>query len=56
MTDAEQGLPVQPLIGTTLTDAMAVASDEAAAPVTAANDTPREPDAIDRILASLFGN
>ena len=57
MEDAEQGLPVQPLAGTTLAsaDAVAMAADETA-PVTVAKDNSKEPDAIDRILASLFGN
>jgi penicillin-binding protein 1A len=51
MEDAEQGMPVKPLAGTTL---VADAGDTAPVPV-AANDK-KEPDAIDRILASLFGN
>jgi penicillin-binding protein 1A len=60
MEDAEQGLPVRPLAGAV---PVAAAAEQAAAPETApdqpaptaANDNPKQPDAIDRILAGLFG-
>ena len=51
MEDAEQGMPVKPLAGTIM---VADTADAPTVPV-AANDK-KEPDAIDRILASLFGN
>jgi penicillin-binding protein 1A len=50
MEDAEQGLPVKPLAGANL---VADAGDQTAA--TPANDVGKQPDAIDRILNSLFG-
>jgi penicillin-binding protein 1A len=52
MEDAEQGLPVQPLVGSQL---LADASEEVILPTAVASGKDREPDAIDRILASLFG-
>ncbi|HEX2759132.1 MAG TPA: PBP1A family penicillin-binding protein, partial [Rhizomicrobium sp.] len=56
MEDAEQGLPVQPLAGTNLVAEAAPMPDETApTPATVATDTTKEPDAIDRILAGLFG-
>ncbi len=60
MENAEQGLPVRPLAGANV---VAEAVDISAAPeavpdqpaASAANDNPKQPDAIDRILAGLFG-
>ena len=59
MEDAEQGLPVQPLAGTNVVAAAAPEEpieETAPAPATAADSDAKEPDAIDRILAGLFGN
>jgi penicillin-binding protein 1A len=54
MTEAEQGLPVRPLAGTTL---VASAADVAAADdaVPAAEEKKPKPDALDRLLNSIFG-
>ena len=57
MENAEQGLPVRPLIGTTL---LADASDAApaanpAAPPQPAADSGRKPDTFEKILNGIFG-
>src|SRR5262249_51999288 len=54
MTEAQQGLPVRPLAGSTLMAAAgeAVAADDA---VPAAEEKKDEPDALDRLLNKIFG-
>ena len=48
MEDAEQGLPVKPLAGANLVA-------DAGTPAQTASDNGKQPDAIDRILNSIFG-
>jgi penicillin-binding protein 1A len=55
MEDAERGLPVRPLAGADLVAEAAPAEEAAPALTAAANDSPKPPDAIDRILAGLLG-
>jgi penicillin-binding protein 1A len=50
--EAEQGLPVKPLAGSAL---VADASAQAVSETTPATDADKQPDAIDRILNSIFG-
>jgi len=56
MEEAEQGMPVRPLAGTTLVAAMdaAPATPDAAADAPA-DDAQKKPDAVERLLNSLFG-
>jgi penicillin-binding protein 1A len=54
MEEAEQGLPVRPLAGATVMAAMATAPAEPQ-PAVPAEEAPKKPDAIERILDGLFG-
>jgi penicillin-binding protein 1A len=53
MSDAEQGLPVRPLAGTTLVASAESATDQA--PPAAHTDEKSEPDTLQKLLNGLFG-
>jgi penicillin-binding protein 1A len=53
MSDAEQGLPVRPLAGTTLVASAEPAADQA--PPAAQSDEKSEPDTLQKLLNGLFG-
>jgi penicillin-binding protein 1A len=53
MSDAEQGLPVRPLAGTTLVASAEPAAEQA--PPAAQTDEKSEPDTLQKLLNGLFG-
>jgi len=57
MTEAEQGLPVRPLAGTTLVASAdeVPAADKAAPEEQKPEEKKNEPDALDRLLNKIFG-